>query len=156
MPPPSPPRRGGLVHVVVSAVSVLAGAAVAVAVLLAAGWRHAPVHRYEIGVLLERGATAEQQAVVRDFLDGISDGKGVTLRNREEDFQEIRRKLEDDGLPMPKGASPADLPELMTVSAESRDFDCSTVAALHDNEAVENLGVTRTHGRTGVVAVLDC
>ncbi|MDI6097489.1 permease-like cell division protein FtsX [Actinoplanes sp. NEAU-A12] len=155
--PPPPPRREWPVHLVVSAASVLAGGTVALGVLLLAGWRHVPVHRYEINVMLAVEATTAQRDAARVVLDRVPANQGVTVVTREQALERVRKLMADEGkTTMLDGVKAEVLPESLKVSATGRDFDCSTVSALHGYAGVKSVRVARTHGGNGSLAELDC
>ena len=154
--PQAPPRRGWPVHLGVAAASVLVGGAVAFGVLLLAGWRPVPVHRYEINLMLAVEATTAQRDAARAVLERIPGNQGVTVVTREQALERVRKMMADEGKTMPDGVKAEALPEKLEVFATGRDFDCSTVSALHGYTGVKSVQVGRTHGGNGSLALLDC
>ncbi|KHD75821.1 permease-like cell division protein FtsX [Actinoplanes utahensis] len=143
-------------HLAVAGISVLAGSALTVAVLLLAGWRQVPVHRYEVTVALEVKATTAQRDTVRGTLAKALPGEDVQVVTREEQFEEFRRKWEADNGELPDSVTPALMNERLKISVSARTFDCDTLAGVHADAAVDSLSVDRVHGGTGLRSAIVC
>ncbi|WP_430785692.1 hypothetical protein [Actinoplanes sp. G11-F43] len=135
--PSTLPRR-----LIIAGVSALAGAGVAVAALLTAGWRHVPVERYEVRVFFVLPATADQKESVRAALDGLPAAQGKPiLRTRDEAWAEYTKRFTDAGDPVPSVVTRETIREYATVSTTGRDFDCTPVTAVKTAPGVESVQV---------------
>lgn len=143
-------------HLLTAGLCALAGAAAAVALLLATGWRHVPVHEYRVAVQFEVEATADQAAEVRAVLEGVPSGKGVEVDSRADMLARFQEYYEKDGLTPPEDTTAADMYETYTVTTTGRDFDCALITGLRARPGVDDASVSRTHGGSGQVAILGC
>lgn len=152
---PAAPRRLRPVHLALSAVSVLVGASVAVAVLFLAGWRDVPVNRYEIRVFFTDTTTADQKEAARLLLDRIPSEAGARLRSKAEAFQDAKKLYTDNGDPLPESLTPEAVPESLSLTTTGRDFDCASVAPVRAASGVESVRIAEVDG-TDLVAAIDC
>ena len=154
--PLAAPRRLRRVHLAVSAISLLAGAAVAVAVLLATGWREVPVHRYQVRVFFEDGATAAQKEAARSGLDRLPSDESARLLTREEAFALAEKTYADKGDPLPDTVTAESMTEMAEISTRGRDFDCATVAGLKEGPGIGSIGVVEFRDENVAVAGIRC
>jgi hypothetical protein len=136
--------------------SVAIGAALAVSVLLLAGWRHVPVNRYTVSVILETQATVAQREEVRAVLAKLPTVGGVTLQTREQAYADLTKTLTGINKPVPGEFTAETMPETLRASTVGRDFDCSAVTALHVYPGVSHLLVGMEQGGTGQRSTLGC
>jgi hypothetical protein len=156
--PAAPPRRSWPGLLALSGVSLLAGVAVTVAVLLLAGWRHVPVHRYEVVLLLEaQVSTGQRDEIVAEVAQTFPGDNTVTVVTREEIFESFRKEWESNGNgALPGSVTPALSQEHLKVSLTGRNFDCALVRKFQDRGEVDHVSVTRWDGGTGKKSVMGC
>lgn len=154
--PPPPARRGWPVHLAVAGVSLVAGVALTVAVLLLIGWRHVPVHRYDVTVQTERGTTVERRDEIGGTLAALFPGGDLKVQTREEIFERFRTEWEATNGELPDSVTAADSPELLTVSTDGRSFDCAVLADVKNLPGVAGANVHQVHGGTGRVSTIGC
>jgi cell division protein FtsX len=143
------PMRARPIHFVVSGVSVLAGAALAVVVLLLTGWQHVPVKHFEVRVFLTGEATAEQAGDAQAVLGRIA---GVTRRTGEQGYADLKKSYAETGDTLPESVTPDSMPDALVISIEGRELDCAPYTALNDNPGVSVVRVAELAGGVAVSA----
>jgi hypothetical protein len=156
--PAAPPRWSWPGLLALSGVSLLAGVAVTVAVLLLAGWRHVPVHRYEVVLLLKaQVSTGQREEIAVEVARTFPGDNTVTVTTREEIFEAFRKEWESNGNgTLPGSVTPALSQEHLKVSVSGRGFDCALVRKFQDRGEVDHVSVTRWDGDTGKKSVMGC
>jgi hypothetical protein len=156
--PAAPPRRSWPGLLALSGACLLAGVAVTVAVLLLAGWRHVPVHRFEVVLVLQaQVSSGQREEIVAEVLRAMPGENTVTVVTREEQFEAFREEWESNGNgPLPDSVTPALSREQLKVSVSGRGFDCALVREFQDRGEVEQVSVTRWDGGTGRKSVMGC
>jgi hypothetical protein len=128
--PAPPPPRSRRVPAAIAGLSLLAGAAVAVVVLLLAGWRHVPVQRFEMTVMLKPGSTVETYA-------------------------EMARLYAEDGDTPPDSVTPMTASRSLVLVTSGRSFDCEPFAGLQRNAGVRTVVIAEFLDG-GPTAAFDC
>lgn len=145
------------VRFLVGALAAVAGAALAVTVLLLLGWRHVPVQRHEVRVFFGAEATAAQRAQARELLDGIPGADGpARFRTRAEAWADVQKVYADSGDPVPEGITSETVRETLIVSTRGREFACAPLEPVKTSPGVEMIRVAVFEDETGLIEALDC
>ncbi|MBE1488152.1 permease-like cell division protein FtsX [Plantactinospora soyae] len=159
-PPPatpgrSVPARHWAVLAGVAAVAMLVGAAIATTVLLVVVQVGQAQHRYEVGVLLDLDATAEQKDVIKSALTALRPVDGIRLQSREETWERFKEQFKDQP-DLVNAARPESMPESFRLRSTGKTFDCEALTPVRRLPGVDEITVLQlpADGRPG--AVIDC
>ncbi|MBF9127469.1 hypothetical protein I0C86_00435 [Plantactinospora sp. S1510] len=156
-PPParSVPGRYWAVLAAVAAAAMLVGAAVATTVLLVVVPLGQPQHRYDVGVLLDLDATAEQKSAIRAALAALRPEDGIRFQSREETWEKFKEQFKNQP-DLLNGARPESMPESFWFRRTGKTFDCAALTPVRQLPGVDDITVLQlpAGGRTG--ALVDC
>lgn len=154
-PARSVPGRYWAVLAAVAAAALIVGAAIATTVLLVVVQVGQPQHRYEVGVILDLDATAEQKSAIEAALTALRPVDGIRSQSREETWKHFKEQFEDQP-DLLNSARPESMPESFRLRSTGKTFDCAALTPVRQLPGVDEITVLQlpADGRPG--AIVDC
>ncbi|BEL07396.1 hypothetical protein Q0Z83_055870 [Actinoplanes sichuanensis] len=150
------PSRSWRLPALIAGLSMLAGSALTVAVLLLGGWRHVPVQRFDMTVVLKKEATAQQRDALGAALRAAFPGEALRVRTKEEIFEAFRTWMVGETGELPASETADAMQEQLIISTSGRSLDCDALKGISDDTAVDRLDITRTDTGTGRESGYSC